>query len=150
MDRPKILVVDDEESIRTQMKWMLVEDYDVFLAKDSEAAMNIMEKEMAPLVILDLGLPPDPEGIDEGFQLLGQMLRKNSSAKIVVVTGNPDKEAPLKAIAKGAHDFFTKPINADELKAILKRASYVLNLEKELKKNINHSKRRFRIRTLLK
>lgn len=113
------------------MKWMLVEDYDVFLAKDSESAINIMQKEMVPLVILDLGLPPDPEGVDEGFHLLSQLLRKNSSAKIVVVSGNPDKEAPLKAIAKGAHDFFAKPIDADELRGILKRASYVLNLEKE-------------------
>ena len=131
MPKPKILVIDDDEPIRTQMKWALIQDYDLFLAKDGLEAAQIMKKEAPPLVTLDLGLPPTPEDTVEGIRVLEQILEIEPSTKVVVVTGNPDKSAALKAISLGAHDFFTKPIDLTELKAILKRACYVHSLEKE-------------------
>lgn len=131
MPKPKILVIDDDEPIRTQMKWALVQDYDLFLAKDGSEALQVMKKELPPLVTLDLGLPPTPEDTVEGIRVLEQILAIEPSTKVVVVTGNPDKSAALKAISLGAHDFFTKPIDLAELKAILKRACYVHSLEKE-------------------
>ena len=131
MQKPKILVIDDEEAIRTQMKWALVHDYDVFVATDEESAMEIMKKESPPLVTLDLGLPPDPEGTGEGLKLLDRILKDYPSTKVIVVTGNPDRSAALNAISQGAHDFFTKPIDIEELKAILRRACYVHSLETE-------------------
>jgi two-component system NtrC family response regulator len=131
MPKPKILVIDDDEPIRTQMKWALVQDYDLFLAKDGTEALQIMRKEAPPLVTLDLGLPPTPEDTVEGIRVLEQILAIDPYTKVVVVTGNPDKQAALKAISLGAHDFFTKPIDLSELKAILKRASYVHSLERE-------------------
>ncbi len=131
MSKPKLLIIDDDEPIRTQMKWALVKDYDVFLAKDGAEAMEAFEKEKPPIVTLDLGLPPNPEGTSEGLRLLGQILHADPAAKVVVVTGNPDKSAALRAISTGAHDFFTKPIDAEELKSILKRACYVHTLESE-------------------
>ena len=131
MPKPKILVIDDDEPIRTQMKWALIQDYDLFLAKDGVEAVQIMKKELPALVTLDLGLPPTPEDTAEGIRVLEQLLDIDPSTKVIVVTGNPDKSAALKAISLGAHDFFTKPIDLPELKAILKRASYVHSLEKE-------------------
>lgn len=131
MEKPKLLVIEDEESIRTQMKWALIEHHDVFLATDGEMAMEVMESEHPPLVTLDLGLPPHPEDTSEGLKLLAQILRHDPSTKVIVVTGNPEREAALEAISLGAHDFFTKPIEVDELKAILKRAYYVYTLEAE-------------------
>jgi len=131
MEKQKLLVVEDEEGIRTQMKWALIEHHDVFLATDGEKAMEIMESEHPPLVTLDLGLPPHPEDTSEGLKLLAQILRYDPSTKVIVVTGNPDRKAALEAISLGAHDFFTKPIEIDELKAILKRAYYVYTLEAE-------------------
>lgn len=131
MPKPKILVIDDDEPIRTQMKWALIQEYDLFLAKDGLEAVQIMKKEAPPLVTLDLGLPPTPEDTVEGIRVLEQILDIEPSTKVVVVTGNPDKSAALKAISLGAHDFFTKPIDLTELKAILKRACYVHSLEKE-------------------
>jgi two-component system NtrC family response regulator len=86
-----------------------------------------------PLVTLDLGLPPDPEGTDEGFRLLQEILKMSHFTKVIVVTGNPEKDAPLRAVSMGAHDFFAKPINLEELKTVVKRANYVQGLEKELK-----------------
>ncbi|MDH3973638.1 MAG: PEP-CTERM-box response regulator transcription factor [Deltaproteobacteria bacterium] len=129
MKKPELLVIDDEESIRSQMKWALIEDYDVFVAENAATAMKIMDRQKPPLVTLDLGLPPDPEGIEEGLKLLERILINHPASKVIVVSGNPDSDAPLQAISKGAHDFFTKPINIDELKGILKRACYVYSLE---------------------
>jgi len=133
MTKPRLLIIDDDEPIRTQMKWALIKDYDVYLAHDGAKAMEVV-KEMEPAIVtLDLGLPPHPEDTSEGLKLLGQILARAPSTKVVVVTGNPDKSAALKAIGTGAHDFFTKPIDVEELKAILKRANYVHILEEELR-----------------
>lgn len=131
MDNPKLLIVEDDESIRTQMKWALANDYEILLAGDGGKALQIIESKRPAVVTLDLGLPPSPEGTCEGLRLLGQILKFDSTTKIIVVTGNPDRAAALQAISDGAHDFFTKPVNIDELKAILKRAYYVHSLEAE-------------------
>ncbi|MEK7846322.1 MAG: PEP-CTERM-box response regulator transcription factor, partial [Nitrospinota bacterium] len=131
MDKPKILIVEDDESIRTQMKWALVHAYDIFLVADANAAMELILREHPPLVTLDLGLPPAPEGTSEGLKLLVQILQSAPGTKVIVVTGNPERTAALNAVAIGAYDFFTKPVNIDELKVILRRAFYVYKLEAE-------------------
>ena len=130
-EKPKILVVDDDEGIRTQMKWALIQDYDVYLAKDGKKALNLMESDHPSLVTLDLGLPPNPEDTSEGFRLLSQIMLDYPSVKVIVVSGHHEREAALKAISNGAYDFFTKPINIEELKAMLKRGHYVHTLETE-------------------
>ena len=133
MEKSKILIIEDDEGIRTQMKWALNEEYDVLLAKNTKEAINIMTRFSPPLVTLDLGLPPDPEGTDEGFRLLQEILKMSPITKVIVVTGNPEKDAPLRAVSMGAHDFFAKPINLEELKTVVKRVNCVQGLEKELK-----------------
>ena len=75
MGKPKILVIDDDESIRTQMKWGLIQDYNIYLAMDAASAMEIVKTERPPLVTLDLGLPPDPGGTSEGLKLLSEILK---------------------------------------------------------------------------
>ncbi len=131
MEKPKILVVEDDEAIRTQMKWALTHDYDVYLAHDSSSAMEAMKTRLPQLITLDLGLPPNPEDTTEGLKTLSAILQFDPLAKVIIVSGNPDKRAALEAISIGAHDFFTKPIVIDELKHILKRAAYVQRLESE-------------------
>lgn len=141
MEKPKLLVIDDDEPIRTQMKWALLQDYDVMLAGDGRSAVETISNKRPPVVTLDLGLPPHPEGTNEGLRLLGEMLKLDPSVKVIVVTGNPDKSAALKAIGQGAYDFFTKPIDINELKPILKRAYYVHSLEseyRELESRVKH------------
>jgi len=133
MEKSKILIIEDDEGIRTQMKWALNEEYEVLLAQNTKEAINIMTQFSPSLVTLDLGLPPDPEGTDEGFRLLQEILQMSPFAKVIVVTGSPEKDAPLRAISMGAHDFFAKPINIEELKAVVKRANYVQGLETEFK-----------------
>ncbi len=133
MEKTQILIIEDDDGIRTQMKWALNEEYDILLAENAKEAINIMSQFSPPLVTLDLGLPPDPEGTDEGFRLLQEILKISHLTKVIVVSGNPEKDAPLRAISMGALDFFAKPINIEELKAVVRRANYVQGLEKEIK-----------------
>ena len=129
--RPKLLIVDDEEDIRTQMKWALAQDYQVFLAGDRGSAMEIVAKEQPPVVTLDLGLPPRPAHVEEGFAALAEMLSADSFIKVIIITGRGEKEHALKAVGEGAYDFLYKPVEIDELKVVLKRAFYIASLERE-------------------
>jgi two-component system NtrC family response regulator len=131
MEKPKLLIVDDVEDIRTQMKWALSDDYEVFEAEDRPSALSLYEEHSAPLVTLDLGLPPDSNGVEEGFQLLDEILRRDSGVKVVVITGQEQREHALRAISLGAYDYFNKPIQLDELKVVLRRARHVHELERE-------------------
>jgi len=129
--KPTLLIVDDDEGIQTQMKWALTDDYEVVTAEDRRGAAQEISKSGACVVLLDLGLPPSPNDTEEGFLALGDLLGARPGAKIIVITGQADKENALKAVGEGAYDFLCKPIDTDELKIILKRAFYVAELERE-------------------
>ena len=129
--KPKLLIVEDNSSIATQMKWALAQEYEVFLAEDRVSALKLFGEEMPPVVTLDLGLPPHPGGVEEGFQTLSAIIERDSFTKVIVITGQDEKENALKAIGKGAYDFFCKPVQIDELKIVLSRAFYLSQLERE-------------------
>ena len=129
--KPTLLIVDDDENICKQMKWALADEYDVLLACDRPTAAETVRNKLPEIVLLDLGLPPSPNTTDEGFAALTEMLATNPVSKVVVITGQGEKENALNAVGKGAYDFLSKPIDADELKVVLKRASYTCRLERE-------------------
>ena len=131
MVKPKLLIVDDDEEIRTQMKWALARDYDVHLAEDRKTALEIFKRERPAVVTLDLGLPPRPREVEEGFLTLGEILELDALIKVIVITGRAEKEHALKAIGQGAYDFLCKPVQVDELKVIIRRALHVCRLEQE-------------------
>jgi len=131
IDRPQLLIVEDDLGISNQLKWALSKDYQVFTAPDPEAALTLLKKEMPGVVTLDLGLPPNPDDGKIGLQLLEEILNFNSLAKVIVITGNTEKENALKAVYMGAYDFYYKPIDLDEMRVILKRAFHIQGLEKE-------------------
>jgi two-component system NtrC family response regulator len=131
MEKAKLLIVEDNSSIATQMKWALAQEYEVFLAEDRVSALKLFGEEMPPVVTLDLGLPPHPDGAEEGFQTLSGIIERDSFTKVIVITGQGEKENALKAIGKGAYDFFCKPIQIEELKIVLSRAFYLSRLERE-------------------
>jgi two-component system, NtrC family, response regulator len=93
--------------------------------------MELFETHGMPLVTLDLGLTTDPNGVEEGFRLLGELLRYRNETKVVVITGQGEREHALRAISAGAYDFFNKPIHLDELNVVLRRARHVHDLERE-------------------
>jgi two-component system NtrC family response regulator len=131
MDMPKLLIVDDDEEIRTQMKWALAREYEVFVAEDRQSALQVFNTERPAVVTLDLGLPPHPRDMEEGFRTLSDILQEDTDAKVIVITGRDGREYALQAIGQGAYDFFRKPIQLDELKVILRRALHVYQLEQE-------------------
>jgi two-component system, NtrC family, response regulator len=128
---PKLLIVDDDEEIRAQMKWALSSDYDIVLAADRAAAVEVFRNEKPSAVLLDLGLPPNPGTPDEGLAALSDILVADRFVKIIVITGQNEKDIALRAIGGGAYDFLCKPIEMDELNHLLKRCFHVSNLERE-------------------
>ncbi len=131
MRKQKLLIVDDDEDLRTQMKWALAAEYDVHLAEDRQSAIAAVDKEQPAVVTLDLGLPPNPAGVEEGFAVLDHILDEYGHTKVIIITGRGEKEHALRAVEKGAYDFFYKPIQLDELKVVLRRAFHVALLEQE-------------------
>ncbi len=127
----KLLITDDSEEIRTQLKWGLGKDYAVTLARDGKEAIALFKKHSPRVATLDLGLPPHENGTEEGFRCLQEMLRHNPPAKIIVITGNDQRENALKAIQQGAYDFYQKPINLEELRVIIRRAFHLSAIEEE-------------------
>jgi two-component system NtrC family response regulator len=126
-----LLIVDDDEGIRTQMKWALAPDYTIVQAEDRPSALDAFRQHKPLVVLLDLGLPPNPGDAQEGLATLAEFLGLESRAKVIIITGQSDKEKALMAIGRGAYDFLCKPVQMEELKIILARAVYVAQLERE-------------------
>src|SRR5690349_514231 len=112
--KPKLLIIEDGEEIRSQMKWALITDYVVFLAEDALCALEIFKEQRPPVVLLDLGLPPAPSSSEEGLAILSEILRQDDLCKVVIITGQAEKKNALEAVAIGAFDFLAKPIQVDE------------------------------------
>jgi two-component system NtrC family response regulator len=129
-DSRKLLVVEDDPGLQTQLKWCF-EGYDVIIAGDRETALSELDKYRPPVVTLDLGLPPEADGTSEGFQALEDILSRAPATKVIVVTGNNDRAHALMAVGMGAYDFFYKPIDADLLGFIVNRAYRLREIEEE-------------------
>ena len=127
----KLLIVDDDGDIRKQLKWGLGTDYEVLLACDGEEAVSLFKKHNPKVVTLDLGLPPDADGAEEGFRCLEAILSHVPAVKVIVITGNDGRNNALRAVQLGAYDFYQKPIDMNELKVIINRAFYLLDIEAE-------------------
>ncbi|AYA65356.1 PEP-CTERM-box response regulator transcription factor [Alteromonas sp. RKMC-009] len=123
-----ILVVDDDLGIQKQLKWSFT-DYNVVFADDRTSAIAQLRRHEPKVVTLDLGLPPDPANASEGLKTLEEIIALAPRTKVIVVTGNNDKENALKAIDLGAYDFYQKPIDSDTIKLLVNRALNLANLE---------------------
>jgi two-component system, NtrC family, response regulator len=126
-----LLIIDDSKDILKQLKWGLGADYSIHTADNASEGLALCSKYVPKVVILDLGLPPHEDSTEEGFRCLKEILATNSLAKVIVVTGQSDRENALKAIQLGAYDFYQKPINLKELKVIIQRALYLRSIEDE-------------------
>ena len=125
-----ILVVDDDLGIQKQLKWSLT-DYNVVFADDYDSAIRQVRRYEPKVVTLDLGLPPDPANASEGLRILQDIVSLAPRTKVIVVTGNNEKENALKAVNFGAYDFYQKPIDSDTIKLLVNRALNLAKLEHE-------------------
>jgi len=128
--KQKILLVEDDPGLQKQLKWSL-SDYELVIAADRDSAIAQLRRHEPPVVMLDLGLPPDVDGATEGLAALQQILSLAPSTKVIVVTGNLDRSNAVKAIHLGAYDFFQKPFDPDVLALMIARALHVQALETE-------------------
>jgi len=126
----KLLIVEDDAGLQSQLRWSF-EGFEVALAGDRESALAQVRRFEPSVVTLDLGLPPDPGGVSEGFRALKEILVLDPSIKVVVVTGHNDRDNAVKAIGLGAYDFFEKPIDPEMLNFMVARAAKVRQLEEE-------------------
>ncbi len=129
--KPRILIIDDDEEIRTQMKWAVAADYDVALAGDRQQALEVFRTHRPQVVLLDLGLPPSPNDTSEGMATLAALLTLDRSAKIIIISGQSDRENAVRAIGAGAYDFLSKPMDVEQLRLLLQRCVFVSELERD-------------------
>jgi two-component system NtrC family response regulator len=127
---PKLLIVEDDEGLCSQYRWAFP-GYSVLIAHNRTQALAIVQKNRPSIVVTDLGLPPDPDGVSEGFAVLDSVQRLASEAKVIVVTGNGDRAHALRAVASGAYDFYEKPIDIEVLRTVVDRAQRMHQLEEE-------------------
>ena len=149
MDRERLLIVEDNEDIRTQLRYALQGQYHVSLAGTRKEAVALV-RELAPSVVtLDLGLPPEPDTAEEGLKALEEILGVAPGTKVVVITGNSDRANALKAVSLGAFDFHLKPVNLDDLRVVLGRATYLRQLERESEQRTRQEERAISFRDIL-
>jgi two-component system NtrC family response regulator len=125
-----LLIVDDDAGLLRQLRWAF-SHHRVFPAGTREEAVDLVRKETIPVAIVDLGLPPDPNGATEGLAALSEILAIAPATKVIIATGNETREHALRAIALGAYDFYQKPIDIDVLRLIVGRAEQMFELEAE-------------------
>ena len=129
IERP-LLIVDDDPGLLRQLRWAF-SDHKVYPASTRQEATDLVRKNPVPVAIVDLGLPPDPDGASEGLAILADILTIAPATKVIIATGNETREHALRAIALGAYDFYQKPIDIDVLQLIVARAERIFDLEAE-------------------
>ena len=125
-----LLIVEDDIGLQSQLRWHF-DQYNVVIAGDRESAIAAVRQHEPEVVLQDLGLPPDEEGVEEGFKSVQEISRLSPNTKIIVVTGNHDYENAVRAVALGAYDFYQKPINTGTLDLIVQRAYHMFSLEQK-------------------
>ena len=126
--KAKLLIVEDDEGLQRQLRWAY-EDYEVIIAGNRSTAIDALRAHEPDVVTLDLGLPPDPEGVSEGFATMAEILALKPDTKIIIASGHGARESAMRAIASGAYDFYQKPVDIDELGMIVRRAFHLHAIE---------------------
>lgn len=125
-----LLIVEDDPALQKQIKWSL-DKFESATASDRESALVQLRRHAPSVVTMDLGLPPDPDSVSEGFKLLEQILAIDPDTKVIVLTGQNDQANALRAVALGAYDFFAKPFEPELLGLTIDRAFRLVELQRE-------------------
>jgi two-component system, NtrC family, response regulator len=129
--QPKLLIVEDDDAIRTQLKYALREQYTLSFATTRTKALAVVNEVHPDIVSLDLGLPPHPDTAEEGLHTLEEILHAAPTTKVIVLTGNGDRANARRAVELGAFDYLSKPIDLTEYETVLRRSTYLQTLETE-------------------
>jgi two-component system, NtrC family, response regulator len=129
-EKKVLLIVEDDPGLQKQMRWSF-DANETLVASDRESALGEVRRHEPPVVTLDLGLPPDPDGASEGLATLEQILALAPDTKVIVVTGNQDRVNAVKAVGMGAYDFCQKPFDPEMLGMVVERAFRLHALQQE-------------------
>ena len=125
-----LLIVEDDLALQKQMRWAF-DACETVVASDRESAIVQLRKHEPAVVTMDLGLPPAPDDVSEGFKLLSEILTLAPDTKVIVLTGQHDRENAVKAVGLGAYDFFAKPFEPELLNLTIERAFRMHDLQME-------------------
>ncbi|HEX5125255.1 MAG TPA: PEP-CTERM-box response regulator transcription factor [Rhodocyclaceae bacterium] len=128
-----LLIVEDDPALQKQMKWAF-DSFEAVLASDRESAITQLRRYQPAVVTMDLGLPPAPDDVSEGFRLLDEMLALAPDTKVIVLTGQHDRENAVRAVGAGAYDFFAKPFEPELLQLTIDRAFRLYDMQQENKR----------------
>jgi two-component system NtrC family response regulator len=128
-ERPLLIVEDDAAALR-QLRWTF-DGYAISTACDRAAALEELRKTRFPVVLLDLGLPPDADGSSEGLAALQEIVALSPQTKVIVVTGREERDCALRAVELGAHDYYQKPVQPEEIHLLVQRACRLYGFEEE-------------------
>ncbi|MFT3736612.1 MAG: PEP-CTERM-box response regulator transcription factor [Rhodocyclaceae bacterium] len=131
-----LLIVEDDPALQKQMKWAF-DGYEVVLASDRESAIAQLRRHEPAVITMDLGLPPEPDGTGEGFRLLEEVLALAPDTKVIMLTGQHDRENAVRAVGLGAYDFFAKPFEPELLQLTIDRAFRLYDLQDENRRLAN-------------
>lgn len=127
MKREKILVVDDDPNILYAMSMILEkEGYDVLEANRGQKGMEVFERERPDVVFMDVTMPDL-----SGLEVMKQM-REKIDVPVIVITGFGTMETAIKAVQTGAYEYITKPLDAEKIRLLARRAIETYNLKKEI------------------
>jgi two-component system, NtrC family, sensor kinase len=125
----KVLVVDDEESIRNMMRMTLeLDGHQILLAADGPTALNLFEKESPDVVLLDVRLPSM-----DGIEVLTRIKALDPDSEVIIVTGHGDMQMAAECLRREASNFLTKPLGEELLSISLKRSLEKVALKKKVK-----------------
>ena len=130
MTKPKLLIIEDDEGLCSQYRWAFP-SCDLVIAHARAQGVAMALKDRPAAAIVDLGLPPDPDGVSEGFATIEALVRQVPDMKVIVATSHGDRMHALRAIGSGAYDFCEKPMDIALLRTIVERALRVHALEEE-------------------
>lgn len=136
--KKKLLVVEDDKGLQSQLRWAF-DEFEVTIAGDRSEAINQARRIEPNVVLLDLGLPPDPGGVTEGLATLSEILSLTPATKVIILTGDDNYANAVKSIALGAYDFHQKPADPQILALLVDRAYHVNALERENRRLQNHN-----------
>ena len=125
-----LLIVEDDEGLQRQLRWCF-DGYAVTVAGDRKDAIARVRRHQPGVVLLDLGLPPDPGGVTEGLATLQEIQALSPETKVIIVTGDNERANAVRAIALGAYDFYQKPVEPEVLTLMVDRAYRLHELELE-------------------
>ena len=126
-----VLVVDDDDAVRSGLYWALTSDYQVLQASSRDEACTLINNEDIQVVVSDLHLPPNVDDISEGLALIDIARAQDPPLQVVVITGSDSKLGALEAVKRGAYGFFEKPLDPAELLHIVNQAARLRQLEIE-------------------